>query len=73
MVNMKQEELAFSIFPAVPFNELGFNTKLQTESYPSLSKGFLYSVPTIFVLWPAMLLGLREATKNNLNNSEKDE
>jgi Fe-S-cluster-containing dehydrogenase component len=63
----------FLYLSGVPFNELGFNTKLQTESYPSLSKGFLYSVPAIFVLWPAMLLGLREATKNKLNNSEKDE
>jgi formate dehydrogenase iron-sulfur subunit len=63
----------FLYLSSVPFNELGFNTSLQTESYPSLSKGFLYSVPTIFVLWPAMLLGLREATKNNHNNSEKDE
>jgi formate dehydrogenase iron-sulfur subunit len=58
---------------AVPFDELGFNTALQTESYPSLSKGFLYSVPTIFVLWPAMLLGLREATRNTHTNSEKHE
>jgi formate dehydrogenase iron-sulfur subunit len=62
----------FLYLSAVPFNELGFNTSLQTESYPSLSKGFLYSVPTIFVLWPAMLLGLREATKNNHNNSGSD-
>jgi len=49
----------------VPFEELGFNTSLQKSSYPELSKGFLYSVPSIFVLWPAILLGLREATKNN--------
>jgi len=63
----------FLYLSAVPFNELGFNTTLQTESYPALSKGFLYSVPTIFVLWPAMLLGLREATKDYQNNSERDE
>ena len=63
----------FLYLSAVPFNELGFNTSLQKESYPSLSKGFLYSVPTVFVLWPAMLLGLREATKNNQNNTEKHE
>jgi len=63
----------FLYLSAVPFNELGFNTTLQKESYPSLSKGFLYSVPTIFVLWPAMLLGLREATRNNKNNPERDE
>ncbi|MCF8297817.1 MAG: 4Fe-4S dicluster domain-containing protein [Saprospiraceae bacterium] len=49
----------------VPFDELGLNTKVQKSSYPELSKGFLYSVPSIFVLWPAMLLGLRQATKNN--------
>jgi formate dehydrogenase iron-sulfur subunit len=61
----------FLYLSAVPFKELGLNTSIQTESYPGLSKGFLYSVPTIFVLWPAILLGLREATRNN-NNSEED-
>jgi len=55
----------FLYLSPVPFNELGFNTKLQKSSYPELSKGFLYSVPTVFVLWPALLLGIREATKNN--------
>jgi formate dehydrogenase iron-sulfur subunit len=63
----------FLYLSAVPFEELGFNTSLQTESYPALSKGFLYSVPTIFVLWPAMLLGLREATKNKPTNTDTDE
>lgn len=63
----------FLYLAAVPFNELGFNTNLQTESYPALSKGFLYSVPAIFVLWPAMLLGLREATKNNNSKGESHE
>lgn len=58
---------------AVPFEELGMNTSIQTKSYPELSKGFLYSVPSIFVLWPAILLGIREATKNNHNKSEGDE
>lgn len=58
---------------AVPFNELGLNTTLQSKSYPELSKGFLYSVPTIFVLWPAILLGIREATKNNNHNTEENE
>ncbi|MDA3893372.1 MAG: 4Fe-4S dicluster domain-containing protein [Salinivirgaceae bacterium] len=57
----------------VPFQELGFKTTLQNSSYPELSKGFLYSVPSIFVLWPAILIGLREATKNNhLKNHEND-
>jgi hypothetical protein len=57
----------------VPFNELGLNTTIQTESYPGLSKGFLYSVPTVFVLWPAILLGIREATKNNHLKEEGNE
>jgi formate dehydrogenase iron-sulfur subunit len=57
----------------VPFNELGLNTSLQNSSYPELSKGFLYSVPTIFVLWPAILLGIHEATKNNHPKAEENE
>jgi formate dehydrogenase iron-sulfur subunit len=63
----------FLYLSAVPFEELGFNTSLQLKSYPELSKGFLYSVPTIFVLWPAILLGIREATKNNHLNSTEHE
>ena len=57
----------------VPFNELGLNTSIQNSSYPELSKGFLYSVPTIFVLWPAVLLGIHEATKNNHLKEEENE
>ena len=63
----------FMYLAAAPFDELGLNTSLQTKSYPELSKGFLYSVPTIFVLWPAILLGIREATKNNNPNIEENE
>jgi Fe-S-cluster-containing dehydrogenase component len=57
----------------VPFDKIGFNTKIQKKSYPELSKGFLYSVPTIFVLWPAILLGIREGTKSNNANEETNE
>ena len=56
---------------SAPFNEVGFNPKLQNVSYPSLSKGFLYSVPAVFVLLPTLLLGVHEATKNN--NKPKEE
>ncbi len=56
---------SFLYLSPVPFDELGFNTNVQKKSYPELSKGFLYSVPTVFVLWPALLLGIHEATKNN--------
>jgi Fe-S-cluster-containing dehydrogenase component len=57
----------------VPFEELGLNVKIQKSSYPELSKGFLYAVPSIFVLWPAVLLGIHEATKNNQTKDEENE
>jgi hypothetical protein len=63
----------FIYLSAVPFDKMGFNTNLQKSSYPALSKGFLYSVPTIFVLWPAILLGMHEATKNNNSKNEEYE
>ena len=57
----------------VPFNEIGLVT-VQTESYPALTKGFLYSVPSVFVLVPALLLGIQQATKkNNPNEDNEDE
>jgi formate dehydrogenase iron-sulfur subunit len=65
---------AFLYLSPVPFNELGLNTKLQNDSYPELSKGFLYSVPSVFVLIPPILLGIYEATKNNyLKKDDEDE
>ncbi|MFH0758134.1 MAG: 4Fe-4S dicluster domain-containing protein [Bacteroidota bacterium] len=54
----------------VPFEELGLNTRLQKKSYPELAKGFLYAVPSIFIMWPAILLGIHNATKNNSKTSE---
>ena len=62
----------FLYLSPVPFNELGFNTQIRKEPYPELTKSFLYSVPSIFVLWPAILLGIHKATKNN-QNTEEDE
>lgn len=57
----------------VPFEELGFNTSIRKSSYPELTKGFLYSVPTIFVLWPVLMLGIQEATKKNQQNQIENE
>jgi hypothetical protein len=57
----------------VPFEELGFRTNIQKKPYPELTKGFLYSVPAVFVLAPALLLGLQQSTKNNSNSEENDE
>ena len=58
---------------SVPFEELGMSTKLQQTSYPALTKGFLYSVPSVFVLFPTILLGIHQATKNNQHKKEEDE
>lgn len=55
-----------------PFKEIGLNTDLQNASYPELTKGFLYSIPTIDVLLPPLLLGIYSATKNNHLKEEED-
>ena len=64
---------SFLYLSPVPFEELGFNTKIQNSSYPALTKGFLYSVPSVFVLWPMILLGIHDATKNNHNKTDDNE
>jgi formate dehydrogenase iron-sulfur subunit len=48
---------------AVPFEQIGFRTDLGKTAYPELSKGFLYSVPIVLLLWPAFLLGVNTITK----------
>ena len=58
----------------VPFKEIGLNTSVQKESYPALTKGFLYTVPSVFVLVPTLLLGIQQATKkDNSKNLNEDE
>lgn len=56
----------------VPFEELGLKADIQKASYPALTKGFLYSVPSIFVLVPTLLLGIQQATRENSNNKSED-
>lgn len=58
---------------AVPFEQLGLNTQVQKSSYPALTKGFLYAVPSIFVLAPTLLLGMYQATKDNQSNEETED
>lgn len=43
----------------VPFDQLGFRTDLSQRPVPELTQSFLYSVPVIFLLWPAFLNALR--------------
>ena len=57
----------------VSFEQLGLNNTLQKSSYPELTKGFLYTVPSVFVLVPTLLLGIHQATKNNHHNEEKED
>lgn len=63
----------FIYLSSVAPEELGFNTSLQNSSYPALSKGFLYSVPSVFVLLPPVLLGIYQATKRNTPKDEENE
>jgi len=45
---------------------------IQKSSYPALTKGFLYSVPAVFVLFPALLAGIYQSTKKN-NKTEEEQ
>jgi Fe-S-cluster-containing dehydrogenase component len=56
---------------SVPFEELGLRTDLGSASYPEFNKTFLYSVPAVLILWPAFLLGLRNASDEVKNNHNK--
>jgi Fe-S-cluster-containing dehydrogenase component len=51
---------------SVPFEQIGFRTDLGSESYPTLTKEFLYSVPIVDIALPVFLLGLAKATKGRL-------
>ena len=63
----------FMYIGPVPFDELGLNTKLQNSSYPALTRGFLYSVPAVFVILPSLLLGIHEATRDKQPKEEENE
>jgi Fe-S-cluster-containing dehydrogenase component len=55
----------------VPFEQIGFRTDLGTTSYPEYTKGFLYSVPLVLLLWPAFLIGVNTLTKREEENIHK--
>jgi len=58
---------------SVPFDQIGFRTDLGNKPLPELTTGFLYSVPFILTLWPAFLLGLSKATKENEEITKSEE
>ncbi len=43
---------------SVPFEELGLPTHLGDRPFPELTKSFLYSVPAVEIVLPALLLGI---------------
>ena len=57
----------------VPFEQIGFRTDLGTTPQPELTKGFLYSVPLVLLLWPAFLIGVNTVTKREEEKRRKGE
>ena len=55
----------------VPFEQIGFRTDLGTTPYPEFTKGFLYSVPLVLLLWPAFLIGVNTLTKKGEEEIER--
>jgi Fe-S-cluster-containing dehydrogenase component len=47
----------------VPFGELGFPTDLGNRPYADFTRGFLSTVPVVFVVWPALLGGFYAFTR----------
>ena len=58
---------------SVPLEKLGFRTDLGTIAYPEYTKTFLYSVPIVITLWPAILLALNNASKQAHESTEKED
>jgi len=56
----------------VSFDRIGFNTNIARTPYPEYTKGFLYSVPFVFVLLPSFLLGISHLT-NRKNGIAQDQ
>lgn len=55
---------------SVPFEQLGFRTDLGTTPYPEYTTDFLYGVPIVLTLWPAILLAISNATKREEEGTE---
>jgi Fe-S-cluster-containing dehydrogenase component len=53
----------FLYLTAAPPEKLGMRADLGTTPQPELTKGFLYGVPLVFVLWPSLLYGLNHMVK----------
>lgn len=56
----------------VPFDQTMLK-KVDKQSYPELTRGFLYSVPAIFLLWPAIMLGISKSRKEEAASHAHDD
>jgi hypothetical protein len=57
---------------AVPFEQLGFRTDLGTTPLPEFTKEFLYAVPAVLTLVPALLLGVSKVCEGRAETAEPD-
>lgn len=48
---------------SVPFAEIGFRSDLGPVPFPEFTKDFLYAVPVVLTVVPALLLGISNATR----------
>lgn len=55
---------------SVPFDQLGLNTKLGSTALPEYTKEFLYSIPFIELLCPAILYGIYKS-RTRVDNDEE--
>jgi len=56
-----------------PFSEIGFRTDLSEIPVPDRTKGFLFGVAQVLLIWPVFLLGLSMARKKKEGGSEGKE
>jgi ferredoxin len=56
------------------FAKLGFPAHLENKPYSELTKGFLGSVPLVYILWPVLLAGFYKFSQaRNRNNPDSTE
>ncbi len=53
----------------VPFEDLGFPADVGEKPYPELTASFLYSVPMVLTLAPALMLGVAKATNQDVGET----
>lgn len=63
----------FMYLSSVPFEQIGMKKNIGSTPYPEDTLGFLFSVPLVDVLWPALLAGLYSISKGKDAENQKDE